>query len=399
MIEALRGWTARQKHAVAASYLGWTLDAMDFFLLVFVFNEIAREFGTDRNTITWAVMLTLACRPLGAFIFGRLADAYGRRPILMLNIAVYSIFNVSTAFVTDLTTFFIVRALFGIGMGGVWGIGASLSMETINPKSRGVVSGLLQSGYCSGYLIASAVYALLFVHVGWRGMFLVGFIPSLLLIPYIWATVQESPVFDKVKAKSQSIFQVLREHWKLSLYAIIMMTAFNFFSHGSQDIYPNYLQYRSFPPELVGTIAVIYNIGGILGCWTIATLSQKYGRRRTMITTALLAIPTILPWAFSPQILWIIVGAFMINFCVQGAWSVMPAHLNELSPSTARGTFPGTVYQLGNLFASACINIQLFFADIWNYAVALAIVPFVAALAIGLLLWKGPEAHGVEMKH
>lgn len=399
MIEALRGWTARQKHAVAASYLGWTLDAMDFFLLVFVFNEIAKEFGTDRNTVTWAVMLTLACRPLGAFIFGRLADAYGRRPILMLNIAVYSIFNVSTAFVTDLTTFFIVRALFGIGMGGVWGIGASLSMETINPKSRGVVSGFLQSGYCSGYLIAAAVYALLFVHVGWRGMFLVGFIPSLILIPYIWFTVQESPVFDKAKAKAQSIFQVLREHWKLSLYAIIMLTAFNFFSHGSQDIFPNYLQYRAFPPELVGTIAVIYNIGGILGCWTIATLSQKYGRRRAMIGTSLLAIPAILPWAFSPQILWIIVGAFMINFCVQGAWSVMPAHLNELSPSTARGTFPGTVYQLGNLFASACINIQLFFADIWNFAIALAIVPFLAALAIILLLWKGPEAHGVELKH
>ena len=177
MFDALKGWTSRQKHVVAASYLGWTLDAMDFFLLVFVLNQIAAEFHTTRGTVALATTLTLAFRPLGAFIFGRLADRYGRRPILMLNIAVYSIFSASTAFVPDLTTFFIVRSLFGIGMGGVWGIGASLSMETINPKSRGLVSGLLQSGYCSGYLIASAIFALLFVHVGWRGIFLVGLDP------------------------------------------------------------------------------------------------------------------------------------------------------------------------------------------------------------------------------
>jgi len=399
MFEALRGWTSRQKHVVAASYLGWTLDAMDFFLLVFVFNEIAAEFNVTRNTVTWAVMLTLCCRPLGAFIFGRLADRYGRRPILMLSIAVYSIFNVSTAFVTDLTTFFIVRALFGIGMGGVWGIGASLCMETVNPKSRGAVSGLLQSGYCSGYLIASAVYALLFQHVGWRGMFMVGFLPSLALIPYIWATVQESPVFDRAKGQAQSIFKVLREHWKLSLFAIVMMTAFNFFSHGSQDIYPNYLQYREMPPHIVGSIAIIYNIGGILGCWTIASLSQKYGRRRTMIVGALMTIPAIIPWAFSTSIPVIVIGAFMVNFMVQGTWSVIPAHLNELSPSAARGTFPGTVYQMGNLFASACINIQLAVAAVYDYAIALACVPFLAALAIALLVWKGPEAHGAELKH
>jgi len=398
MFDALRGWTSKQKHVVAASYLGWALDAMDFFLLVFVFNEIAREFNVTRDTITWAVMLTLAFRPVGAFLFGRLADKFGRRPILMLNIAVYSLFSVSTAFVTDLTSFFIVRALFGIGMGGVWGIGASLCMETIQPKSRGVVSGLLQSGYCTGYLIAAAVYALAFEHVGWRGIFLVGFIPSLLLIPYVWFTVPESPVFDRVKAKSASLFQALRQNWKLSLYAIVMMTAFNFFSHGSQDIYPNYLQFRQMPPELVGTIAIIYNIGGILGCWIVASLSQKYGRRRTMITAALLAIPAIIPWAFSPAIPMIILGAFLINFFVQGTWSVIPAHLNELSPSAVRGTFPGTVYQLGNLFASACINIQLSVAEVFNYAVALAIVPFVAAIAICLLLWKGPEAHGAEIK-
>jgi SHS family lactate transporter-like MFS transporter len=399
MLDALKGWTAQQKHAVAASYLGWTLDAMDFFLLVFVFNDIAKEFHTDRSTVTWAVMLTLACRPLGAFIFGRLADNFGRRPILMLNVGVYSLFSVSTAFVQDLTSFFIVRALFGIGMGGVWGIGASLCMESVPVKSRGLVSGLLQSGYCSGYLIASAVFALIYVHVGWRGIFLVGFVPSLALIPYIWLAVKESPVFDRVKARSHSILSVLRSHWKLTLYAVVMMTAFNFFSHGSQDIYPNYLQFREMPPVVTGSIAIIYNIGGILGCWIVAPLSQKFGRRRTMITGALLTIPAIVPWAFSPSVPVLVFGAFLINFLVQGTWSVMPAHLNELSPPGARGTFPGTVYQLGNLFASACINIQLAVAAHFNFAIALASVPLLAALAITLLVWRGPEAHGVEMKN
>jgi SHS family lactate transporter-like MFS transporter len=398
MFDALRGWNSRQKHAVAASYLGWTLDAMDFFFLIFVLNQIAEEFNTTRTVVALATTLTLAFRPLGAFIFGRLADRYGRRPILMLNIAIYSIFSASTAFVPDLTSFFIVRSLFGIGMGGVWGIGASLSMETIAPKARGFVSGLLQSGYCSGYLIASAVFALLFVHVGWRGIFLVGLVPSLLLIPYVYFAVQESPVYHEKPRQPVSTFKVLRDNWKLSLYAIIMMTAFNFFSHGSQDFYPNYMEHRGFNPALLGTIAIIYNIGGIIGCWLVASLSQKYGRRRTMIVAALLAIPTILPWAFSPDVMLIIIGTVGINFFVQGCWSVIPAHLNELAPAGTRGTFPGTVYQLGNLFASGCLPIQIWVQETTgNYGVALACVPLLAAVAISLMLWKGPEAHGVDM--
>ncbi len=398
MLEALKGWTSAQRHVVAAAFLGWTLDALDFFLLVFVIKDIASEFNVGIPAITVAVTLTLAMRPLGAFVFGRLADHYGRRPVLMINIAVYSSLSFATAFVHSLPVFLIVRAAFGVGMGGVWGIGSSLAMETIKPEARGVVSGLLQSGYSSGYLLASIVFGLAYPLIGWRGMFMVGIIPALLLIPYVYATVPESPSF-RLKKANTSTFEILRSHWKLALYAIILMTAFNFFSHGTQDLYPTFLQRQhGLQPGAVGRIAVIYNIGAILGCLLFGSLSQRYGRRRMMITAALLAIPTIWLWAYGANLLVLTIGAFLINFFVQGCWSIIPAHLNELSPSAARGTFPGTVYQLGNLVASSNLTIQALIAeDMHNYGLALAVVAFGAALAITALLAIGPEAKDAKM--
>jgi len=398
MFDALRGWTSAQKHVVSAAFLGWTLDALDFFLLVFVIKDIAAEFNVGIPAITVAVTLTLAMRPLGAFIFGRLADHYGRRPILMINIGVYSSLSFATAFVDSLPVFLMVRAAFGVGMGGVWGIGSSLSMETIKPEARGVVSGLLQSGYSAGYLLASIVFGLVYPLVGWRGMFMVGIIPAILLIPYVYATVPESPSFHLKKA-SASTFEILRSHWKLALYAVILMTAFNFFSHGTQDLYPTFLQRQhGLQPGAVGQIAVIYNIGAILGCLLFGALSQRYGRRRMMITAALLAIPTIWLWAYGANLMVLTIGAFLINFFVQGCWSIIPAHLNELSPSAARGTFPGTVYQLGNLVASSNLTIQALIAeDMHNYGLALAVVALGAALAITALLAVGPEAKDAKM--
>ena len=385
-------WTPTQRHVVTASYLGWTLDAFDFFLLVFVLKDIAAEFRVGTPTVTIAVALTLALRPLGAFLFGR-------RPILMLNIAVFSALSFSTAFVPDIVTFMIVRALFGIGMGGVWGIGASLSMETIPASARGFVSGLLQSGYSSGYLLASVVYGLIYTTVGWRGLFVAGIVPALLLIPYVGAKVPESPVFARAGRPRVSIAGVLRRHWRLTLYAVVMMTAFNFFSHGVQDLYPTFLQKQhGLGPHAVSAIAILYNVGAIIGCFLFGTLSQRWGRRRTMITSALLAIPTIWLWAYGPSLPVLAVGAFLINFFVQGAWSVIPAHLNELSPGEARGTFPGTVYQLGNLVASSNLTIQALIAEQGgSYGLALASVALCAALAISGLLAFGPEAHGVAM--
>jgi SHS family lactate transporter-like MFS transporter len=397
--EALKGWTSSQKHVVTASYLGWTLDALDFFLLVFVLKDIAAEFHTDIRAISLAVTLTLAVRPLGAFLFGRLADTYGRRPILMINIAVYSLLSFSTAFVPNLAVFLLVRTAFGIGMGGVWGIGSSLAMETIRPESRGIVSGLLQSGYSTGYLLASIVFGLLYVHVGWRGMFMAGILPAMLLIPYVYAKVPESPAFDRSPKHRSSTFAILRQHWKLTLYAIILMTAMNFFSHGTQDFYPTFLQQQhKLPPPVVSGIAIIYNIGAVLGCLLFGSLSQRFGRRRMMIAAALLALSTVWLWAYSPTLGLLTLGAFLINLFVQGCWSIIPAHLNELSPAEARGTFPGTVYQLGNLLASSNLTLQALIVEKYaNYSLALASVAIAAGLAIAFLVRVGPEAHNVEM--
>jgi SHS family lactate transporter-like MFS transporter len=273
-IAALSGWTSEQKHVVAASFLGWSLDAFDFFLLVFVLKDIAAEFQTDITNVTWAIFLTLAMRPVGAFIFGRAADRWGRRPTLMVDILLYSVLEFASGFAPNLTVLIILRALYGVAMGGEWGVGASLTMETIPPQARGFVSGLLQSGYPAGYFMASIVYGVLFPYIGWRGMFMVGVIPALLVL-YIRRNVPESPSWSKEAAVERgSTLSVLKSHWKLGIYAVILMTAFNFFSHGTQDIYPTFLQVQhKFTPHVVSTIAVVYNIGAMCGGILFGTLS------------------------------------------------------------------------------------------------------------------------------
>jgi MFS transporter, SHS family, lactate transporter len=399
MLQALKGWSPVQKKVVLASFLGWMLDAFDFFLLVFVLTDVAKEFGVGRESVALAITLTLALRPLGAFVFGRLADRFGRRPILMFDVALYSVLGFATAFAPNLTVFLILRALFGVAMGGEWGIGASLTMETVRADSRGVVSGILQSGYPTGYLIASVVYAQLFDVIGWRGMFMLSLFPAVLVL-YIRRHVPESPGWTPERAQSGTVFRTLREHWKLALYAVVLMTAFNFFSHGTQDLYPTFLRVQhGFDAHTAGSIAIIYNIGAILGGWTFGIWSQRLGRRRSIVIAALLSIPVTYLWAFSTTFTSLAVGAFLIQFCVQGAWGVIPVHLNELSPANVRATFPGTVYQLGNLIASSNALIQTSIAARHgdNYASALAGVAVVAAVVIVILTSIGREAREVQM--
>ncbi len=395
-IAALTGWTSEQKHVVAASFLGWTLDAFDFFLLVFVLKDIAAEFSTQITNVTFAILLTLAMRPIGAYLFGRAADRWGRRPTLMVDVLLYSVIELASGFAPNLAALLVLRAIFGIAMGGEWGVGASLTMESIPPQARGFVSGLLQSGYPTGYFLASIVYGLLFQYIGWRGMFMVGIIPALLVF-YIRRSVPESPSW-KPATKRSSTLAIVKSHWQLGIYAVLLMTAFNFFSHGTQDLYPTFLQVQhGMSPHEVGLIAVIYNIGAIIGGISFGSLSESFGRRRTIIVASLLSLAVLPLWAFSTSAVWLAVGAFLMQVMVQGAWGVIPVHLNELSPDDARGTFPGFVYQLGNLIASVNATLQAGIAVHYggDYAIALAVVAGTVAVVIAALTALGTEAKGV----
>ena len=400
-IEALSGWTKEQRHVVAASFLGWTLDAFDFFLMVFVFSDIEKEFQAPDWFVAFTITLTLGVRPIGALIFGRAADHFGRRPTLMVDVILYAILDFASGFAPNLTTLLILRALFGVAMGGEWGVGASLTMESIPPKARGLVSGLLQSGYPFGFLLASVVYGLLYTHIGWRGLFMVGAAPAFLVL-YIRRHVPESPGWEqRSKEQRGSILDMLRQHWKLALYAVLLMTAFNFFSHGTQDGFPNKFlkgQLGLQPPEISRTM-IIFNIGAICGGLSFGSISERLGRRWTIITAALLSILAILFVTNSTDIVTVTIGAFLIQFMVQGAWGVVPVHLNELSPDGVRGTFPGFVYQLGNFIASVNLNLQVWIASLFagQFSMAIAIVGTIAAASIAFLTLVGKERKGVAL--
>jgi SHS family lactate transporter-like MFS transporter len=397
MAFASEPWTREQKNVVAASVLGWTLDAFDFFLFVFVLKDMAHDFGVPIPEVTVGILLTLAMRPIGALIFGRAADRYGRRPTLMVDIVMYSVLEFACGFAPNLSVLLVLRALFGIAMGGEWGVAASLTMESIPAGARGFVSGLLQAGYPAGYLLAAVVYAVFFPMIGWRGMFMIGVIPALLVF-YIRRHVPESPSFQR-RSDAPNVLAMLRSHWRRVVYAVLLMTAFNFFSHGTQDLYPTFLQIQhGLTPHAIGAIAVVYNVGAILGGIVCGSLSERYGRRRTIIVAALLALPVIPLWAFAGSPALLAIGAFCIQFMVQGAWGVIPVHLNELSPEEARGTFPGVTYQLGNLLASVNATLQASLAAHYggNYGLAMALVAGSVALLIAGLTAFGAEAKGVQ---
>ncbi|MCE5234075.1 MAG: MFS transporter [Xanthomonadaceae bacterium] len=396
----LRELDHAQRHTVLASFLGWTLDAFDYFLLVFVMPEVAREFGVGIPAVTFALFLTLAMRPLGAFVFGRLADRYGRRPVLMLDVVLYSALGFACAFAPSLSALLVLRALFGVAMGGEWGIGASLAMESIPARSRGLVSGLLQSGYPCGYFLGAAAYWLLFDHIGWRGMFMIGALPALLVL-YIRRAVPESPVWQARRAAGapRSALAAMRGHWGRFAYLIVLMALFNMFSHGSQDLYPTFLKTQHhFDTATVGALTMVLNLGALVGGLAFGAWSEQVGRRRAIATAALLALPAIPLWAFGGSVLLLGAGAFLIQVMVQGAWGVVPSHLNELAPDDVRGTLPGFAYQLGNLLAALTATLQAWLAQARGGDYAFALGAWIAAVAVLLaaVTWLGPEARGVR---
>jgi len=409
-VEAIRLFKSlnrEQRSTFVACFLGWALDALDFFLLTFVLAPVGHDFGRSIPKVAFAITLTLLMRPIGAFIFGLLGDKFGRRIPLMADIIFYSVMELLTAFAPNFTVFLILRALFGIGMGGEWGLGASLAMESLPTQARGLFSGILQQGYAFGYLLAALVYWIVFPQFGWRGLFIAGALPAFLVV-YIRARVPESPVWRRDRARGErprmkmSIF--VRQHGALFVYAALLMTAFNYMSHGTQDLYATYLQKdRGFDADQTSKIAIIYAIGMICGGSVLGYLSQQWGRRRVIILSAICGMLLIPLWIFAPSTALLIMGGFLIQFMVQGAWGVVPVHLNELSPPEFRGTFPGLAYQLGNCAAAFAAQQQAWLAEHFrradgspNYAATMAMVELAVFLVIIFLAAIGREERGRE---
>ncbi len=392
----LRTLTAKQRHAVVTSFLGWTLDAFDFFILVLVLPSIAADFHSSLKSVAFGLTLTLAMRPLGALIFGYMADRYGRKPTLMTVIVLYSGFELACAFAPSLLVFLILRAGFGVAMGGEWGVGSSLAMETIPARTRGVISGLLQEGYAAGYLLAAVLNWIAFPHIGWKGMFIVGACPALLVF-YIAKHVEESPAWQSRRPTAKDIFGSIAANWRLFLYIVLLMSCFTAFSHGTQDLYPTFLKSRGFGSAAASKLIIIANIGAILGGIGFGALSERIGRRKAIVIAAALSLPAIPLWAYSHTFVMLALGAFLMQVMVQGAWGVVPVHLNEMSPPEVRGTFPGLTYQLGNLVVSmaAPLQITLAMGHGGDYRYALATAAAGVAIAIILVVSLGKERKGV----
>lgn len=384
-----------QWHAVTASFLGWTLDAFDFFVLVFLLDVLAAQFQVTKAAMVWTITATLAMRPLGALIFGLLADRYGRRKPLMLNVVFFSLVELLCGFAPSYTVFLVLRTIYGIGMGGEWGVGASLAMENAPARWRGILSGILQSGYSIGYLLAAVASHFILPTFGWRAMFWVGGAPALLAL-YIRSKVKESKAWEQHRAPTVSaIMKTARGHWKIFSYLTLLMTLMMFHSHGSQDLYPDFLKTaHKFSGAVVANMAILYNLGAVLGALVFGFFSERLGRRRSMIAALLLSTAVVPMWAFGSSLLVLAIGAFFMQVGVQGAWGIIPAHLNELSPDSVRGLMPGFAYQLGILFAAPTNSIEYALRDRFGYNWALAGFVVVNVILLITVISLGKEKKG-----
>ena len=393
--EPIRAMTPREAgHTLFASFLGWTLDAFDFFVLVFVLPKIAADFHRSVADIAFAITLTLAMRPIGAALFGWLADRYGRRIPLMADVLLYSMVEVLSGLAPTYGTFLFLRALYGVGMGGEWGVGASLAMEAVAPKWRGFFSGLLQEGYAAGNLLAAGAYFFIYPVFGWRAMFFLGGAPALLTL-YIRAKVPESEAWQRTRPDRGAILGAMKANLPMFFYLGLLMTAMSFVSHGTQDMYPTFLHnQRGLGPHQVGEIAIVYNIGAIMGGLFFGYISDGFGRKRSIATALIIAIFVIPLWIGARSLILLTAGAFLMQFMVQGAFGVIPAHLSELSPPEVRGLFSGLAYQAGVLMASSAAYLEALIAEHWGFANAMAMVAFIAFSLGAIIVLLGHERAG-----
>jgi SHS family lactate transporter-like MFS transporter len=395
---------ANQRNAVLAGFLGWTFDAFDFFVLTFVIDDVARSLGRRRPDIAFALTVALAMRPIGAIIFGLLADRYGRRIPLMINVIFYATVSILSGLAPNYTTFIILRMLFGIGMGGEWGVGASLALESASPRIRGVLSGLLQEGYATGNLIAALVFRTVYPYFeahypgyGWRVMFFVGGLPALLSL-FIRSKVKESEAWEEHRTDWDTYRRSIFQHWKRFLYLVLLMAMMNFISHGTQDIYPTLLKNFGFAQKQVADVIALSMVGAILGGLVFGYFSDRIGRRWAIMIATVCALVMVPLWLSGQNTGMILVGVFLMQFFVQGAWGVIPAHINELSPGHLRGFFPGFAYQLGVLCASSIPFLETHLGEIFSYEMAMGGLVALVLTVGTIVVFFGPENTGVSFR-
>jgi SHS family lactate transporter-like MFS transporter len=397
--------TPEARRAVTAAFLGWTMDAFDYFIVVLVYADIAADFGVSLTRMAFLTTATLLMRPIGAAVFGVWADKVGRKKVLIIDVSFYSVVGFACAFAPNFTVLLVLRLLYGIGMGGEWGLGASLAMEKVPPKRRGLVSGILQQGYAFGYLLAAVVYLLIRNNTdwGWRGLFAFSIVPAALSL-FLRSRVKESEVWQETRENTERSKTTLRQIiarpavLRRFIYLVLLMTAFNWMSHGTQDIYPTFLKEGlGFDPNTALYIAILYNVGAILGGTIMGALSERIGRRAVVIICAVAGLPILPIFAASHTIGLICLGSFLMQFVVQGAWGVIPAHLTELSPAEIRGFYPGVTYQLGNCLAAFNLPIQERLADSHSYTFAIGSTMVIVFIGVAVLAAIGKEARGGKL--
>ncbi|MEU6174529.1 MFS transporter [Streptantibioticus parmotrematis] len=396
--EQARGLTKDQRNAFLAAYLGWTMDAFDYFLVVLVYSEIADDFHVSLTTMAYLTTATLVMRPLGAFVFGLWADKRGRRVPLMVDVVFYSVVGFACAFAPNYAVLLVLRLLYGIGMGGEWGLGAALAMEKIPPAKRGFWSGMLQGGYSFGYLLAAVAFLFIEPSFGWRGLFAFSLVPALVAL-WVRSRVGESEVWQRnARLTTTRPGEVFRDPVILRrfVYLVLLMTAFNLMSHGTQDVYPTFVKKGlGMSADTSIVIAIVYNIGAMIGGPLLGAYSERLGRRRTVMIAAAAGVLVVPLFALSTTAGWLAFSSFLMQLCVQGAWGVIPAHLSELSPDAIRGFYPGVTYQLGNLIAALNLPIQEALATHYSYPTALMLTVFPTLALVIVLSAIGKEARGI----
>lgn len=375
---------------------GWALDGFDFFLVVFSLTAIGRTFNASDKTVALALTATLALRPVGAFLFGLIADRCGRRLPLTMNLVLFAVVELCTGFTHSFREFLLVRAIFGIVMGGQWGVGVSLAMEKAPVRLRGALSGLLQEGYAIGYLFAALAFFLIFDRFGWKPLFFLGPLPALAAAAYVAFNIEESAVWKRTRqANWRGLGRQFATHWKLLVYVTLLMMTLHMTSHGTQDLYPTFLERQwGVPARERAFLSAFSMIGGIAGALIVSTFSDRLGRRRSMVIALVGGLCVIPLWAFSVSLPLLILGGVLMQFCVQGAWGVLPAHLSEISPDSIRGSLPGLGNQCGVLLASGVVYLEAALVRDGKYSNAMAGTAAIVFVLAILMTMIGRERRG-----